>query len=490
MKISYLTFFSFILILLLFSVTTYINFIQSKQVEENSDWVSQSATVIRHSNRFQRNILNMISGLRGYLFTGENYFIQAYDSAKQENETILRDLSQLISNNPVQQRSLKEISTLNHEWIEEFAAPLIEARKLANQSDSSMRAFNALYQDKFIAGGEQNLNRRLQLKFRDFSNYEYDIREMRQKVLAESIQRTSYISFYLTLLSIVLGSCIAIFLAYTISTRILRMVKMANEIAGGNYEVHIPDSGKDELSGLARALNNMAQVLSENISLLKRTNEELNQFAYIVSHDLKAPLRGIDNVITWIEEDHAQELTPKVHSYIQLIKGRVVRAENLIRGILSYSRASNEVLEKEEVNVNQLLLEIKDNLTINPQLTLEFQEGLPIFITEKLPLQQIFANLLSNAVKYHDKPDGKIRVYFEDRGSHFEFFVEDNGPGIARNYHQKIFMIFQTLQERDIFESTGIGLAIIKKMLDARNQKINIYSEPGKGSVFSFTWQK
>lgn len=490
MKISYLTFFSFILILLLFSITTYINYLQSKQVEENSAWVSESATVIRHSNRFQRNILNMISGLRGYLFTGENYFIQAYDSARQENETILKELSQLVSDNDIQKRALEEINRLNNQWIEEFALPLINAKKIAASSDSSQLSFNRLYREKLIEGSEQALNRRLQLKFRDFSNYEYDIRDARQNVLAESIHRTSNISFYLTILSIVLGSCIAIFLARRISIRILRMVKMANEISGGNYEVYIPDSGKDELSGLARALNNMAKVLSENISLLKRTNEELNQFAYIVSHDLKAPLRGIDNVITWIEEDHSHEITPKVSTYIQLIKGRIVRAENLIRGILSYARASNEVLEKEEVDVNQLLTEIKENLAPSPGLKFIFQAGLPVFYAEKLPLQQIFTNLLSNAVKYHDKPDGEIRVYYKDRQTHFEFFVEDNGPGIAKNYHQKIFMIFQTLQERDIFESTGIGLAIVKKMLDARNQKITISSEPGKGSVFSFTWQK
>lgn len=490
MKISYLTFFSFILILLLFSVTTYINFRQSKQVEENTAWVAQSSTVIRHSNRFQRNILNMISGLRGYLFTGENYFIQAYDSAKQENEAILGDLSKIISNNTVQHRLLKEIQTLNNQWIEEFATPLIEAKKAAAVSDSSKISFNNLYREKLVLGPEKSLNQRLQAKFRDFSNHEYEIRDARQRVLAESIHRTSNISFYLTILSIVLGTIIAIFVAHRISTRILRMVKMANQIAEGNYEVHIPDSGKDELSGLARALNDMAKVLSENISLLKRTNEELNQFAYIVTHDLKAPLRGIDNVITWIEEDHSHELTPKVNNYLQLIKGRIIRAENLIRGILSYARASDKILEKEEVDIAQLLNEIKETLAINPGLRFEFQEGLPVFYTEKLPLQQIFTNLLSNAVKYHNKPTGWIRVYYKDEGTHFEFFVEDNGPGIAKSYHQKIFMIFQTLQERDIFESTGIGLAIVKKMLDARNQKITISSEPGKGSVFSFTWQK
>src|SRR5688572_33094104 len=102
MKISYLIFFSFLFILLLFTFTTYINFQQAEEVRENSEWVDKSTTIIRNSNRFQRNILNMISGLRGYLFAGESYFIQAYDSAKTENETILTELSTLIPNDESQ----------------------------------------------------------------------------------------------------------------------------------------------------------------------------------------------------------------------------------------------------------------------------------------------------------------------------------------------------------------------------------------------------
>ena len=108
----------------------------------------------------------------------------------------------------------------------------------------------------------------------------------------------------------------------------------------------------------------------------------------------------------------------------------------------------------------------------------------------EVPLLQVFSNLIGNAIKHHDKPNGLIKVYHQDRFSHYEFFVEDNGPGIGKNYHNKIFLIFQTLQERDTVENTGVGLAIVKKILDDRNQKINIISDAGKGAIFSFTWAK
>jgi signal transduction histidine kinase len=268
------------------------------------------------------------------------------------------------------------------------------------------------------------------------------------------------------------------------------MVKMADAIAGGNYEVYVRDSGKDELSKLSRSLNNMAKVLAENITLLKRKNEELDQFAHIVSHDLKAPLRGIDNVITWIEEDHISEVSPKVNEYLHIIKGRVLRSENLINGILSYARVGKEEQEKEEVNLSQLLLEVGDSLALKPHVSLMLQPDMPVIKTERLPLFQVFLNLIGNAVKHNDKPHGEVRVYYKEENLKYEFYVEDNGPGISKNYHNKIFIIFQTLNERDSFESTGVGLAIVKKILDARNETIKIISDPGKGSTFIFTWTK
>jgi signal transduction histidine kinase len=490
MKISYLIFLSFIFILLLFSITTYINFRQSEEVRENSEWVNKSTTIIRNSNRFQRNILNMISGLRGYLLSGENYFIQAYDSAKTENETILKELAGLNPNSADQITLLEEIRNINNEWLEKFSTPLIDAKKQAGDSDSSLVSFNKLYRDKLNSGSERYLNRLLQEKIRVLINNEYNSRDLRTQVLDQSVQRTRSISFILTSLSIMVGAIISVFLAYRISTRIMLMVKMANEIAQGNYEVYTKDSGRDELSNLAHSLNNMARVLKESITLLKRKNQELDQFAHIVSHDLKAPLRGIDNVVSWIEEDHATEISPKVTEYIQIIKGRLLRAENLIHGILSYARIGKETQEKEEVDLNQMVDEIGENLITKSGLKMIIASKLPKLFTEKVPLVQIFSNLIGNAVKHHDKRNGLIKIYHREKSGHYEFFVEDNGPGIGRNYHHKIFVIFQTLQERDTVESTGVGLAIVKKILDDRNQKIHITSDAGTGAIFSFTWPK
>jgi signal transduction histidine kinase len=168
----------------------------------------------------------------------------------------------------------------------------------------------------------------------------------------------------------------------------------------------------------------------------------------------------------------------------------VKRAENLIAGILSYARVGKDVRDTELVSVKHLVDEVIENVASTNNIQFEIAENLPVFQTERLPLFQVFSNLISNAIKYHDKSTGKVSIYHEDHNDHFKFFVKDDGPGISSHYHNKIFQIFQTLQDRDSFESTGVGLAIVKKILDANNEQINIESEPGKGSVFSFTWSK
>lgn len=489
MKISSLIFFSFLFILLLFSIATYINHRQSEKVKDNAEFLSRSFTVVRQSTRFQRNILNMISGWRGYMLTGEKYFIESYDSAAIENQTILSELDSLLQNDQVERNALNNVKSLHSQWTNEFTEPLLFAKQMSTRSDTALATFNRLYRQKVTSEAETDINKRLQEEIRRIINIEYRSRDVRAAMLAESVQKTKNISFYLNLISVVIGSLIAGFLAYGISSRILKMVKMANTIAAGDYQVRIQAKGNDELSRLAKALNEMAITLSENITLLKRKNMELDQFAHIVSHDLKTPLRGIDNVVSWMEEDHSSEFSPKVKEYISLIKGRVTRAENLIGGILSYARVDKEVQPHEMVNVKELVEEVVDTTIMNSQLEVRIG-NLPVFQTERLPLLQVFANLLSNAMKYHDKPDGFISVYHKEYPDHYEFFVEDNGPGISPQYFKKIFQIFQTLHEGDGIDNTGVGLAIVKKILDERDQTINVSSKPGTGTTFSFTWEK
>jgi signal transduction histidine kinase len=490
MKISNIILISFFFILVVFSITTYINYKQSELIKNNSEEFERSSVIVKHSNRFQRNFLNMVSGLRGYLLTNETFFIQTYDSAILENEAILAELGALVPEASDQIILLNEIQQLHRYWVTEFATPLLDAKRMTLVSDSSKAAFTELFQSKIGKGLEKDVQRSLQAKFAEFTNYEYGFRDTQKEILTAAISNTRRISFYLTAISVVAGICVALFIAHYISSRIVSMVKMANEIAEGNYKVHMPDTGKSELSQLSNALNEMAQILNTNISLLRRQRDELDQFAHIVSHDIKAPLRGIDNVVTWIEEDHSFDLPHKVKEYLNLIKGRIVRAENLLKGILMYARVGKENRVKEVVDMNELLTEVQEYVTKKPGIELRIQTGLPVLFTERVPLVQIFTNLLTNAYKYHDKTTGTISVFYRSAADHYEFFVQDDGPGIDKVYHEKIFVIFQTLQERDTFESTGVGLAITKKILDDRNLAINLVSEPGKGSTFSFTWPK
>lgn len=490
MRISHLIFLSFSFILLLFTLTTFINYRQSEKVRENAEYISMSTNLMRGANRFQRNIIHMVSGLRGFLINGENYFLQAYDSASSENVVLLKELSDLVPDTSYQQRLLIEIDSLNKAWITEFTAPLRQAKINAEASDKNIPFFNQLYREKMFVSDESQINVLLQQKIREFINKEYEIRDTRQLMLANSIQNTKTITFSLTILSIIAGFSVVSFLAYRISRRIGKMVKMADSIASGNFEVHTEDQGKDELSGLARSLNHMANILSGSFSELKRKNQELDQFAHIVSHDMKTPLRGIGNVVGWIEEDHKEELTPKVAEYLDLIKGRVERGEHLIQGLLSYSRIGKDEYIIEKVDLKSMVENIVENYNHSSNLKIIISPDLPEIYSQSVPLFHIFSNLISNAIKYNDKPVAEISVYHKEFDHHYEFFVHDNGIGISQNYHQKIFVIFQTLQEVKTAESTGVGLAIVKKILDSRNESIHIESAPGKGSTFSFTWKK
>jgi len=222
---------------------------------------------------------------------------------------------------------------------------------------------------------------------------------------------------------------------------------------------------------------------------LEKVNKELKDFAYIVSHDLKAPLRGIKTLAGWMLNDYADKLDEDGREQLKLLSSRVDRMHGLIDGILQYSRVGRmEEEEQVEVDLNHLLTDIIDMLAPPENITITVENKLPVIECEQTRITQVFQNLLSNAIKYMDKPEGWIKIGCIEECGCWKFSISDNGPGIEEKYFDKIFQIFQTLSPRDEYESTGIGLTVIKKIIELYGGRIWVESKIGEGSTFFLTF--
>ncbi|WP_305081314.1 two-component regulator propeller domain-containing protein [Oceanotoga teriensis] len=227
--------------------------------------------------------------------------------------------------------------------------------------------------------------------------------------------------------------------------------------------------------------------LRNNNDKLVQLNDELKDFAYIVSHDLKAPLRGIGQIAQWIITDYHESLNDDGKELLDLLYNRTERMNTLIEGILSYSRVGRRVDDIEKVDTNEVVEDIRSNIYNDEYIEIIIDNELPIVEVDRTKITQLFQNIISNAVKYNDKDKCVINIGCNSKPDYDVFYIKDNGPGIDEKYHEKIFKIFQTLSSKEDSDSTGIGLAIVKKIIDSFNGKIWVESQLGKGTVFYFS---
>ncbi|WP_259957311.1 sensor histidine kinase [Leisingera caerulea] len=247
--------------------------------------------------------------------------------------------------------------------------------------------------------------------------------------------------------------------------------------------------------GIVRDISEQKRTEAERERIMEelaRSNRDLDDFAYVASHDLRAPLRVIANASSWLEEDLAEELDEDSRENLELLRSRVARMERLLDDLLEYSRAGRkqDSRYKQTMPGNELMREALMLVDQPEGFSINTAPGFGAIQLPNMPLKQIFANLISNAIKHNDRGGGTVDISVEDAGDHYLFSVADDGPGIAPEFHDQIFKMFQTLKSRDEVEGSGIGLSIIKKHLERAGGTISVRSSPGEGCAFSFTWPK
>ena len=301
------------------------------------------------------------------------------------------------------------------------------------------------------------------------------------------------------------GLLITISISRNISKGINEIIRVSEEVAKGNFNVSAAVYSKDEIGRLATSFNEMIFSLGENIKEreaadikiikkseeLERSNRELEQFAYISSHDLQEPLRTVANYVGLIQRRQKGNLDKDMTDYLNFINGATERMQLLIKGLLEYSRIGNDKVAR-KIDCNEVLADVRKDMTAL------IEESNCIIKSEKLPvingfveLKSVFQNLISNAIKFRKKDKQLlVTISAEERSKDWLFAIKDNGIGIEKNYYERIFIIFQRLHSQREYEGTGIGLAQSKKIVELHGGKIWVESEINAGSAFYFTIPK
>ncbi|MFH1288758.1 MAG: ATP-binding protein [bacterium] len=326
------------------------------------------------------------------------------------------------------------------------------------------------------------------------------------------IRRTIAITVIVTIILAFFFS--SLFLRFILSRPIDKIVIGTRKIAGGNLFYKIEVKTQDEIGYLASSFNKMTEDLQRTTvsrdSLLKeiaekekaqdelkkyaekveKINRELDDFTYIISHDLKEPLRSINAFSKFIVNDYKDKLDEDGKGYLNRVMANAARMQDLIENLLEVSRIERKKNPIEEIEVKNILSEVELRFEQaikekNAEITID--KKLPKIFCDRIRLTEVFANLISNAIKYGDKSPLKIEIGYKEKDNFHEFYVKDNGPGIEERYYDKIFKIFQRLGRREDHEGTGAGLTIAKKIVEMHKGKIWVESKLGEGSIFYFT---
>ena len=415
--------------------------------------IDRSETTLVETNNLLQQLSSAETGVRGYVITNQSDFLKPYNLAVANVPNCLEKLKDL-HKNTVQHQDVQKIATL----IEQELALLAQIIDSTQSEITSLGANNPLTQSQQkISEVENTANAFI---FQEQNN----LRQQRQELF--EVREQSNLAFGSTAVISLFSFLAALYLFNLLEQELY--------------------SKQQILRSRAVELADLNQVLATTNHTLKERNLELDRFSHVVSHDLKAPLRGISNLSDWIEEELADKLTEDAQKYLYLQRERIGRMENLIDGLLKYAKVGKQNVTVETVDVRQLLAEVIDSIAPPSEFAIAITDKMPVIVTQRLYLEQVFSNLISNGIKHHPRLDGKITISVREQEHFYEFTVADDGAGIAPMAQKKVFDIFNTLNKNK--SNTGVGLAIVKKIVEERGGKISLESEVGKGASFRFQW--
>ena len=444
----------------------------------------RSQEAITAGSELQKSVISLENGLRGFVASGKDRSLEPWNQALAQYPAQGRKLATLVSDEPAQQAQVRKISSDIDDYVNLWGKPLLA---LARDRLDSARSV--------IVTGTGRL--RIDAIRREFEQ----LFEQERAVAASREHRAegrSTLSIGAGLgglgLLLLLAAGFALFLRRYVVRPVLTVAGASRSLAAGDMSVRVPPAGTTEIGDLGRAFNAMADSIErgrEEVAAhareLERSNEELDRFAAVTSHDLQAPLATISMYVQLLEARHGKELG-SASQLVDGISAATGHARELIRGLLEYSRAGRGELRKEQIRVERVLSEVLDVLAGPVEeagATIEVGE-MPVVRADHRNLCQVFQNLISNAVKFSEgNPLVKVAATRVERS--WWFSVSDNGIGMEQSKAQEIFEPFHRLHGEGAYPGTGIGLAVCERIVEQHGGRIWAESEPGKGSTFRFT---
>ncbi|RMB59183.1 hypothetical protein EAX61_08990 [Dokdonia sinensis] len=432
------------------------------------DWVTHTSEVKSTIINLSEKVIKAESLHRGYILTKDEEYRIDYKVEINKIQPIIDVLQSKIQDNDVQMKSL---STLNE---------LINERILI--MDENIKSY-------VVGSASENINRSNRDEVKGLIKSIENLRDtmlMEENMLLEERKSTADLIYIIGLILIIIGLGIMFFSLFMLRKRLFPLFLMMEE--SNDMLSDMVTSRDEEIKEKEKQV-----LINEDLLLqMEDKNKQLNQFAYIASHDLQEPLRTVDNFIDIFEEEYKDKLDEEAGQYFGFIKGATSRMKDLITGLLNYSRLGKSGV-KADVFLNELITNIKEDLSvrINERGVVITQDDLPKVNGYPVELRQLFMNLINNAIKFTPpERSPKIHIAYKELKSFHEFKIIDNGLGIKEEHIDKIFNMFTRLHSAKDYEGTGIGLAFCQKIIELHRGKISVTSTLGEGSTFKFTLKK